>query len=649
MNFSKLPLTAALALACATTTSAFGQSALPPIEAFGRIPAMADPVLSPDGKHVAAIQDDGGRTAAVVYTIDGSGTKPIEIPSPDWNIQLLQWAKNDRLLIYLGKTVRAHYDSGIRPWGRLLAVSQDGTNPVVLFHNIPSFGNNVDISAVTDIDLDDPTHIYLPLMTGGYGVFKPDLYKVDVQTGDAEKVMNSEPETTGWLMDGHGGVVARMDQNSDTLEEHLNINQDGSWKDGDSFDGTADHNSGIQGLDQDGKSLVMKVYDGSSRAILVKRDLLGGAETPIFSDPKYDIAGAIFDEWTGRVIGAAYDADSAQYVYFDAAHAAVQKGLKAAFPGSFVNMVSTDRTMNKVIVETSGPAQPPRFYLLDRTTHQAIILGDTYPDLHPADLGDKKPYPYVARDGLPIPAYITLPPGRTAKNLPAIVLPHGGPDARDDMDFDWLSQFLANRGYVVLQPNFRGSSGYGHKYTEAGLHQWGLKIQDDVTDGVKKMIADGIVDPKRVCIFGWSFGGYVALAGAAFTPDLYACAVSMAGVSDLPIILGNEREDSGERSGGLSFWESRIGDPTTDTPRIEATSPARFADKVKCPVLLIHGEGDLTVRINQSEIMQRSLEKAGKTVEFVRIQGDDHYLLHSDTRIQLLTAVERFLRASIGS
>lgn len=236
--------------------------------------------------------------------------------------------------------------------------------------------------------------------------------------------------------------------------------------------------------------------------------------------------------------------------------------MQQAFPGLTVHIVSWDLAKDCVIVSAEGPRQPATYYLLDRTTHQTQTIASAYPTLQTGDLGEMKPYNYVARDGLPIPAYLTLPPGKAPRALPVVVMPHGGPDDRDEMGFDWMAQFLANRGYAVLQPNYRSSSGYGHKFTEAGLHQWGLTMQDDISDGVKKMIADGIADPKRVCIVGASYGGYAALAGAAFTPDLYACAASWAGVSDLPVAIHAAVLNSGVNS-MMSPSGARVSVPMT--------------------------------------------------------------------------------------
>ena len=401
------------------------------------------------------------------------------------------------------------------------------------------------------------------------------------------------------------------------------------------------------GLAFDGNSLAYAAIV-NGRDSITRLDLTSGQTgANLFTDPQYDVAYALADEWTGRVIGAAYAADKAEYVYFDPAREALQRGIEAVFPGKDAHAVSVTQDGRKAIVSVEAPTLPPTFYFLDRDTHVATKIASAYPGLSESDLGIEKPYPYKARDGLDIHAYLTLPPGKGEKNLPVVVMPHGGPDFRDWVRFDWWAQFLANRGYAVFQPNFRGSKGYGHAFTDAGLGQWGLKMQDDITDGVKKLIADGVADPKRICIVGASYGGYAALAGATFTPDLYACAASISGVSDLGRMLDFERKMRGRNSGSVSFWQSRIGSPE-DSARIDATSPALHADQVRVPVLLMHGRLDTTVPYAQGEAERDALQRAGKTVELVTFDADDHYLTLAQTRVQLLTNLERFLKANIG-
>jgi dipeptidyl aminopeptidase/acylaminoacyl peptidase len=354
------------------------------------------------------------------------------------------------------------------------------------------------------------------------------------------------------------------------------------------------------------------------------------------------------DEWTSRIVGLVYSDQKQEYRFLDPKRQALQRGIEQAMPGKAVGVVSSDMSAGKLVIAVTGTSEPTDYYLLDRATHNMRALARTYPALADIPMGEMKTYDYKARDGLHIPAYLTLPPGKAPTNLPLVVLPHGGPDARDRLGFDWWAQFLASRGYVVLQPNYRGSAGYGDAFTQAGLRQWGLKMQDDISDGVKKTIEDRIADPKRVCIVGASYGGYAALAGAAFTPDLYACAISVAGVSDLPLVLRTEHRIDGENSWAAGFWATRIGSSDENWDQLVATSPARHVDRIRAPVLLIHGETDTTVRINQSETMASAMKSAGKKVEFIRIAGEDHYLNLTETRVRILQETERFLAENIG-
>ena len=368
--------------------------------------------------------------------------------------------------------------------------------------------------------------------------------------------------------------------------------------------------------------------------------------------PGYDVESATVDPWTERVIGGRYSDDKSEVHYFDQKLQALQEGLEKAFPGLSVHQGSSNLDRDKLIVAVDGPHTPLTYYYLNRTTHQATEVASAWPALKSTDLGDEIAYPYKARDGLDIHAYLTLPPGKAPKNLPVVIMPHGGPNCcRDEIGFDWWAQFLTNRGYAVLQPNFRGSSGYGLKFEQAGFHEWGLKMQDDITDGVKKLIADGIADPKRICIVGASYGGYAAEAGATFSPDLYACAVSWAGVSDLSeLILTGMRGPTDFDSKAYSALTEQIGSNANDYERLIATSPDHHADQVKCPILLMHGEADTTVRIDQSEMENKALLKAGKTVEFIRFTGgEDHYMNVADTRIRMLKETERFLAKYIGN
>jgi dipeptidyl aminopeptidase/acylaminoacyl peptidase len=454
--------------------------------------------------------------------------------------------------------------------------------------------------------------------------------------------------TIEWQTDGKGAVLARIDRNAISHTDRLVVYSGGNEHEGGTFPVTGDSDSGIVGVSEDGKAVMRLGRAAGGVRTLVRRDLASGAQSDVFAPQGYDVGGPIKDEWTGRVAGVTYVDDKREYRFLDPKREALQRGVEQAFPGKSAGIVSSDMAADKLVVATDGPAEPPIYYLLDRATHNMRPVAVPYPDLMGVPLGEMKSHDYVARDGLAIHAYLTLPPGKPATNLPLVVMPHGGPDARDHLGFDWWAQFLANRGYAVLQPNYRGSAGYGEAFTQAGLRQWGLKMQDDISDGVKQVIAEGIADPKRVCIVGASYGGYAALAGAALSPDLYACAVAVAGVSDLPLMLRTEHRMTGENSQASHFWATRIGSSDENWDQLVATSPARHAASIRAPVLLIHGEGDTTVRIDQSEAMADALKAAGKSVTFIRIPGEDHYLNQTSTRVRVLSETEKFLEKYIG-
>src|SRR3569832_361407 len=633
--------------ACFFLLSSATAAGQPPVEAFGRLPFGEEPMLAPDGNHFAMIQSLHGRPAVVIYDVNAApGTLPKIISDEEAIIVGIHWAKSDRLLMTVNMNQKAGGDTKVQPWYRTIGGDPDGKNMAVMFAHSTWRDLNYSNSQVVDYDLDDPTHVFMPLWVPNLDDdFALNLYRIDVKTGDAERFASGRKDTYEWIMDGHGHIVARIDQTEHPLTDHLKIMVKDDWNEIGTYEATGGHSSGVLGVTEDDAALVqMDLNSITVTKTLSRLDMSTSKEGPLYANEKFDVDESLHDPWTGRVIGLAFADDKMEYSYFDPAMEKLQRGLEAAFPGLSVHAVSWDLAKDKLIVVVDGPRQPTAYYYLNRTTHEATQLASTYPDLTEADLGEMKPWPYKARDGLDIPAYLTLPPGKAPKNLPVVIFPHGGPGARDMLGFDWMAQFFANRGYAVLQPNFRGSTGYGTKFEESGYGQWGLKSQDDITDGVKKLIADGIADPKRICIVGASYGGYAALAGAAFTPDLYACAISFAGVSNIGKMLRSDAADAGSDSWAVSEMNRSIGNRYEDSTRLDATSPAKHAANVKCPILLLHGAGDTTVRIEQSEEMRDALQSAGKQVQYIRFEGDSHYMLLADTRIRVLTEAEAFLK-----
>jgi dipeptidyl aminopeptidase/acylaminoacyl peptidase len=335
--------------------------------------------------------------------------------------------------------------------------------------------------------------------------------------------------------------------------------------------------------------------------------------------------------------------------YFDAGLNKLQQKFEAMFADStVVRMIAWSADRKRIVVATSGPRNPGAYFMYDAARDAVSTIGRRHPNLPQRELGETFVIKYPARDGAKIPGYLTMPPGKGEKNLPLVVLPHGGPETRDYAMFDPWVQMLANRGYAVLQPNFRGSGGYGKRFAEAGHRQWGRLMQDDITDAVKALVKDGTADPNRVCIVGASYGGYAALAGGAFTPELYKCVVSISGISDVLKMMENEDYRAQGDSYAFDYWRRWVGDPVADAEQMKLISPINHAAKFKAPVLLIHGSDDDVVLASQSMSMKGALRKAGKQADLMLIDGEGHTPIQQFTKLYILTEVERFVTTHLG-
>ena len=305
--------------------------------------------------------------------------------------------------------------------------------------------------------------------------------------------------------------------------------------------------------------------------------------------------------------------------------------------------VSRTRDATKWVLFVSGPDEPGTYYLYDTVTRSVDVIGSAYGRVAPEGLRRTRRFDYAARDGAALHGYLTVPASASGAPGPLVVMPHGGPESRDALAYDPWVQFLASRGYAVFQPNFRGSSGFGRAFVEAGYGQWGRRMQDDVTDGVFSLIEHNLADPSRICIVGASYGGYAALWGGAREPDLYRCVISIAGVADLRALMRRERRVEGSNSESYEYWRASIGDPGRDRARLEAVSPIRFVEDWRPPVLLIHGDEDDVVSYDQSRDMDRALRRAGKEVRFVTLEGEGHSGWREDDHALALREIEAFL------
>lgn len=627
-----------------------------PLEKFAAHAAMGRPKISPNGRFVAAPMRRGNEDNVIVFEIDVTVVKPIALPMPEGiDLDWVDWANDNRLLLGLSKPDSERfrgrtYDTSV---SRVAAIDRDGKNFTVLFGNSRRFRQNYNLSEVVHPLPGDPDAVLM----GAWQNSAYNLYRVNVNDGKAELVRRGTPHTFRWLTDLDGVPRVRWDYRPRRDRVELYVRNG----DGDDWDMVAQYGErefpdlNIVGFADDPRTAIVASRKTGDRYGLYEFDVATRALGKlIFEHPRVDIGepvgGPIYDPLTTKMIGVFFVDDLWERKYFDPDLARVQGKLDATFAeAAIIRFHSWSQDRTRLALFTEGPKDPGSYYIYDTKRDHALLIGRTHPDIPAAELGDMLIIKYKGRDGTKLPGYLTMPPGKSDKNLPMIVMPHGGPEQRDYVQYDHWAQMLANRGYVVFQPNFRGSGGYGRAFAEAGHRQWGRRMQDDVTDGVKALIADGTADPARICIVGASYGGYAALAGGAFTPELYKCVVSIAGVSDIPEMLEEEEDRFTTESATYDYWVKRLGDPRYDLEQMKAVSPALHAARFTAPVLLIHGEHDDIVPIDQSKRMDKALRAAGKQVAFVEIDNEGHHFAKPASDLKLMTELEKFLTTHIGN
>jgi dipeptidyl aminopeptidase/acylaminoacyl peptidase len=598
-----------------------------PVEDFYRNPDMASVFVSPDGEYISYLAPYEGRLNIHVRKIGSDETWHATAVS-DRDITWYFWGGKSRI-VYLRD---AAGDENFK----LYAVDPDGSNP----KDLTPFPD-VKVQPIDSLkEIDD--EIIISMNKRDPSVF--DVYRMNIVTGERKMIAENPGDVLMWMTDHDGALrvavgtdgadmtVRYRRTENDPFEEIVRTDfRDKLMPQSFTFDNKKLYVATDIGRDK----AALYTYDPEKKKVL---DLL-------YEHPDVDVSDIVLSDVQKKLMGVFYYADRGQYVFFENDWGEMYHDIKALLPDRDLLFVSSDLKEEKWTIQTFDDRSKGEYYYYDKTSGDLTKLADMSPWLNRDHLAERRPISYTARDGLTIPGYLTLPIGLEPKNLPLVLYVHGGPWKRDMWGFDPTAQLLANRGYAVLQPNFRGSVGYGKAFWTASFKEWGRSMQDDLTDGVKWLIGEGIVDPDRVCIHGGSYGGYATLAGVTLTPELYSCAVNYCGVTDLitlietfPPYWKNYRD----------MWCEMVGDPVEDAEMLKAVSPKYLYDNIRVPMMVVQGGNDVRVPKEISEEIVASLRERGIDVTYVFKENEGHGFLNEENQFEFYREMEKFLGKHLG-
>ncbi len=637
--FKRTSLAAAMLLWFLLPASAtLGQKTAPqriPAEAFGELPFFGSPVISPNGRRIVAQTQREGKSLLTLLDTEGGVDKLSNITIPDeHHVMWARWAGDERVLMSLAIP------------SKLYGLEFHSTR--ILLYDLRSRQLNAIEKKLNSIDGDNVIYVepdgkWLLISMARTLFESPSVWRVELPSMEASEVVKAHEGVWSWFPDSSGivraglgssgqrwGLLYRNDpegkfqkvvrRNISRKDEDTHIEKFIPMTGSDKGYAVANRQTGRFGLYR---------YDFST-------DTLGEA---VFEHPEVDIDDFDLDS-AGAVAAVHYQDDRARIEWLDPEMKKLQGRIDRALPGSINRVVSMDAKRNRMIVSSVSAADPGTYFLFDQSKKPMAFLAKPFAALEGKPLAPMEAVRYQARDGLSIPAYLTKPLGGPAKALPLVLMPHGGPFVRDSWGYDPWVQFLANRGYAVLQPNFRGSTGYGRSFVEAGEGQWGRRMQDDLDDGVKWLVSNGIVDPKRVCIMGASYGGYAAMWAAVRSPDVYRCAISFAGISDAPAMLKYDRKHL-IASRYFKDWRDRIrGEESFD---LGAVSPIKAVERIQIPILIAHGGKDSNVPVAQSTKLHEAMQKAGKLHDYIVYPEEGHSFGNAANAVDFLKKVDAFL------
>ncbi len=603
------------------------ESTLIPMRDFFKNPEKTAFQLSPDGEHIALFKSWQNRLNIHVQKI-GEAQETRITSATERDIAGYVWASNNRIAYVQDKAGDENF--------KLYAVNVDGSN----LKELTPF-EKIRVQIVDELK-DNDEEMLIQMNKRDPRVF--DVYLINISSGDMKMVAQNPGSVVGWMTDHDGRL--RIALTTDGVNTSV-LYRD---TDNDNFQTLITTNFretfAPAFFTFDNKNLYVASNLGRDRTAFYEYDIKNKKNVNlIYEHPEVDVAVLLKSDKRKKVTGIAYITDRRHYEFFDEDRKQLQDDLEKRLPGYEVVVASMSRDETKALVRTYSDRSLGAYYYLDRSTGDFQKLADVSPWLNEAVLAEMKPIFYTSRDGLTIHGYLTLPKDVKPTNLPVVVNPHGGPWGRDAWGFNPEVQFLANRGYAVLQMNFRTSTGYGRKFWEAGFKQWGLAIQDDITDGVQWLIDQGIANPKRIGIYGGSFGGYATLAGVTFTPDLYACGVDYVGISNLFTLINSIPP----------YWEpmremfyEMMGHPEKDKDLYTRISPIFHADKIKVPLLVAQGANDPRVNKQESDQIVEALKKRGIEVLYMVKENEGHGFRNEENRFDFYRAMEEFLGKHLG-
>ncbi len=636
---------AAAASAAAQEGSLPYLSQLPPLverDVFFGNPEIAGGQLSPDGRYVSFLKELDGKLNVWVKGIDEpfDAARPVTADTARPVVSYF-WSEDGKWILYAQDKAG---DENYRVYAVDPAAAPAAGARVPPARDLTPYE---DVQArIVAVPEDDPTHVLVAMNDRDARLH--DVYRVDLATGERELVIENDANVAGWLADLEGDVRlgVRIDEEGNT--EVLRV-------EGDSlpvvYTCNAMESCGPVQFHPDGRRVYMVTNKGDADLMRLELfDPATGEEELVESDPEneVDFGDAIFSETTDELVATAYVGDRTRWYPKSDEFARDLERARAELPDGDLGFRSETNDGRMMLVAVSSDVDPSSTYLYDRRAGTFELLYRTRPEVPTGDMAPMKPVRYPARDGVEIPAYLTTPKGVEPRNLAVVILPHGGPWARDAWGFDNLSQFLANRGYAVLQPNFRGSTGYGKRFLNLGNKEWGTgAMQHDLTDGVRWLVEQGIADPERVAIMGGSYGGYATLAGVAFTPDLYAAGVDIVGPSNIVTLIESIPP---YWKPVQAIFDVRVGDldDPAERARLESQSPLFAADRIRAPLLVAQGANDPRVPRREADQIVVALRDRGQPVEYLVAPDEGHGFLNPENNLALFARTEAFLARHLG-